>query len=86
MLYGDDSSQSQSSIKDLGDITEIEGQNGKEGMCQGGKRVAGKLHSFYIVMKACGSPNQNGRVVNGVCVLYGSRLSITSQVRYYTQL
>ena len=50
-------------------------------MCQGGKRVAGKLHSFYIVMKACGSPNQNGRVVNGVCVLYGSRLS-TSQVRY----
>ena len=35
-LYCDDSSQSQSSTKDLGKFTGIEGQGGKN-MCQGGK-------------------------------------------------
>ena len=35
-LYGDDSSQSQSSTGDLGEFTGIEGQSGKN-MCQGGK-------------------------------------------------
>ena len=46
-LYGDDSSQSQSSAGDLGEVTGIEGQSGKN-MCQGGKPDSGKFHSSYI--------------------------------------
>ena len=37
-LYGDDSSQSQSSTRDLGEFTGIEGQSGKN-MCQGGLKI-----------------------------------------------
>ena len=48
-LYGDDSSQSQSSTGDLGEFTGIEGQSGKN-MCQGGKPDTGKFHSSYIGM------------------------------------
>ena len=49
-LYGDDSSQSQSSAGDLGEFTGIEGQSGKN-MCQGGKPDTGKFHSSYIGMR-----------------------------------
>ena len=55
-LYGDDSSQSQSSTGDLGEFTGIEGQSGKS-MCQGGK------HSLNV----CGSAYENGCVVDGTC-------------------
>ena len=48
-IYGDDSSQSQSST-DLWDFTGIEGQRGKD-MCQGGNKPdTGKFHSSYIGM------------------------------------
>ena len=47
-------SQSQSSTGDLGDITGIEGQSGKE-MCQGGKPDTAKLHPSYIGMNVYGS-------------------------------
>ena len=48
-LYGDDSSQSQSSTGDLGEFTGIVGKSGKN-MCQGGKPDTGKFHSSYIGM------------------------------------
>ena len=48
LLYGDDSSQSQSSTRDLGEFTGIEGQSGKD-MCQGGKPDTGKFHSSLII-------------------------------------
>ena len=57
-LYGDDSSQSQSSTGDLGEFTGIEGQSGKN-MCQGGKPDTGK---FHIGMNVCGSAYKNGCV------------------------
>ena len=48
-------SQSQSSTGDLGDITGIEGQSGKE-MCQGGKPDTAKLVTpSYIGMNVYGS-------------------------------
>ena len=62
-LYGDDSSQSQSSTGDLGEFTGIEGQSGKN-MCQGGKP---KFHSSYIGMNVCGSAYENGCVVDCTC-------------------
>ena len=65
-LYGDDSSQSQSSTGDLGEITGIEGQSGRN-MHQGGKPDTGK---FHIGMNVCGSAYKNG------CVVDGSRLII----------
>ena len=65
-LYGDDSSQSQSSTGDLGGFTGIEGQSGKN-MCQGGKPDTGKFHSSYIGMDVCGSAYENGCVVDGTC-------------------
>ena len=65
-LYGDDSSQSQSSTGDLGEFTGIEGQSGKN-MCQGGKPDTGKFHSSYIGMDVCGSAYENGCVVDGTC-------------------
>ena len=46
-LYGDDSSQSPSSTRDLGEFTGIEGQSGKN-MCQGGKPDTGEFHSSYM--------------------------------------
>ena len=55
-LYGDDSSQSQSSIGDLGEFTGIEGQSGK-------------FHSSYIGMNVCGSTYENGCVVDGTCAM-----------------
>ena len=48
-LYCDDSSQSQSSARDLGRFTGIEGQSGKN-MCQRGKPDTGRFHSSYIGM------------------------------------
>ena len=65
-LYGDDSSQSQSSTGDLGEITGIVGQSGKN-MCQGGKPDTGKFHSSYIGMNVCDSVYENGCVVDGTC-------------------
>ena len=53
-------SQSQSSTGDLGDITGIEGQSGKE-MCQGGKPDTAKLVTpSYIGMNVCGSTRNSG--------------------------
>ena len=47
-LYGDDSSQSQSSTGDLGDVTGFEGCSGV-GMCQGGEPDTYEFHySFYM--------------------------------------
>ena len=63
-LYGNDSSQSQSSAGDLGEFPGIEGQSGKN-MCQGGKPDTGKFHSSYIGMDVCGSAYENGCVVDG---------------------
>ena len=65
-LYGDDSSQSQSSTGDLGEFTGIVGQSGKN-MCQGGKPDTGRFHSSYIGMNVCGSAYENGCVVDGTC-------------------
>ena len=65
-LYGDDSSQSQSSTGDLGEFTGIVGQSGKN-MCHGGKPDTGKFHSSYIGMGVCGSACENGCVVDGTC-------------------
>ena len=69
-LYGDDSSQSQSSTGDLGDIT------GKVVRiciymctCQGGKPDTGKLHSSGIAMNVCGSTCEMG-AWSMVCVLW----------------
>ena len=64
-LYGDDSSQSQSST---GEFTGIEGRSGKN-MCQGGKPDTGKFHSSYniIGMNVCSSAYENGCVVDGTC-------------------
>ena len=73
-LYGDDSSQSQSSTGDLGEFTGIEGQSGKN-MCQGGgKPDTGKFHSSYIGMNVCGSAYENG-CMGRWHVCYGSGLS-----------
>ena len=66
-LYGDDSSQSQSSTGDLGEFTGIEGQSGKYIMC--------KFHSSYTGINVCGSA-ENGCVVDGTCAIYSSGLSI----------
>ena len=65
-LYGDDSSQSQSSTGDLGEVTGIEGQSGKN-MCLGGKPDTGKFHSSYIGMNVWGSAYDNRCVVDGTC-------------------
>ena len=65
-LYGDDSSQSQSSTGDLGEFPGIEAQSGKN-MCQGGKPDTGKFHSSYIRMNVCGSAYENGCMVDGTC-------------------
>ena len=65
-LYGDDSSQSQSSTGDLGGFNGIEGQSGKD-MCQGGKPDTGRFHSSYIGMNVCSSAYENGCVVDGTC-------------------
>ena len=65
-LYGDDTSQSQSSTGDLGEFTGIVGQSGKN-MCQGGKPDTGKFHSSYVGMNVCGSAYENGCVVDGTC-------------------
>ena len=62
--YGDDSSRSQSSAGDLGEVTGIEGQSGKN-ICQGNKPDTGKFHSSYIGMNVCGSAYENGCVVDG---------------------
>ena len=62
----DDSSQSQSSTRDLGDFTGVEGQSGKI-MCQGGKPDTGHIgHLMYIRMNVCGSAYENGCVVDGM--------------------
>ena len=50
-----------------GEVTGIEGQSGKNNMCQGGKPDTGKFHSSYIGMNACGSAYENGCVVDGTC-------------------
>ena len=55
-LYGDDSSQSQSSTGDRG-----------KNMCQGGKPDTSKFHSSYISMNVCGSAYENGCVIDGTC-------------------
>ena len=65
-LYGNDSSQSQSSAGGLGEFTGIEGQSGKD-MCQGGKPDTGKVHSSFIGVNVCGSAYENGCVVDGMC-------------------
>ena len=55
-LYGHDSSQSQSPAEDLGDISGIEGQSGKNNiiMCQGGKPDTGKLlSSCSMLLRLC---------------------------------
>ena len=59
------SSQSQSSAGDLGELTGIEGQSGKN-MCQGGKPDTGR---FHIGMNVCGSAYENGCVVDGTCAM-----------------
>ena len=56
IYYGDDSSQSQSSTGDLGCITGIEGQSGKD-MCQ---PDSGNLHLPYIGMNDCCFAYDNG--------------------------
>ena len=64
-LYGDDSSQSQSSTGDLGNFNGIEGQSGKI-RCQGGKPGTGKFHLSYIGVNVCGSTYENGCAVDGM--------------------
>ena len=48
-LYGDDSSQSQSSTGDLGGVAGFEGHSGV-GMCQGGKPDTGEFFNMYECM------------------------------------
>ena len=70
-LYGDDSSQSQSSTGDLGDFTGIEGQSGKN-MCQGGSLTL----VIFTHLSVCGSAYENAWVLGRWHVCYGSGLSI----------
>ena len=49
-LYGDDSSQFQSSTRDLGDVTGFEGHSGV-GMCQGGKHDTSEFQLSSICTK-----------------------------------
>ena len=67
-LYGDDSSQSQSSYMSsyMEDITGIEGPGGKK-MWQGGKPDTGKFDSSYVGTNVCGSAYENGCVVDSMC-------------------
>ena len=60
-LYCDDSYQSLSSTKDLGDVTGFEGHNGL-GVCQGGEPDT-QYSSIY--MNVCCSACENGWVVDG---------------------
>ena len=61
-LYGDDSSQSQSSTGDLGDVAGFERHSGV-GMCQEGEPDA----DYSICMNVCCSACENGCVVDGTC-------------------
>ena len=65
-LYGDDSSQSQSSTGDLGDVTGFEGHSGV-GMCQGGEPDTGEFQFSSICINLCCSACENGCVM--ACVL-----------------
>ena len=65
--YGDDSSQSQSSAGDLGNLLGLRGRVVRILLCQGGKPDTGKFHSSYIGMNVCGSAYENGCVVDGKC-------------------
>ena len=60
-LYGDDSSQSQSSTGDLGDVTGFEGI----GMCQGGEPDT----DYSICMNVCCSACEKRCVVDGTCAM-----------------
>ena len=57
-LYSDDSSQSQSSTRDLRKFTGIEGQSGKN-MCQEDTDT-GNFYSSYIGINVCGTAYENG--------------------------
>ena len=62
-LYGDDSSQSQSSTGDLGDFSGVEGQRGKIIYV---REVSLTLVSFTHLILVCGSAYENGCVVDGM--------------------
>ena len=61
-FYGDDSSQSQSSTGDLGDVAGFERHSGV-GICQGGEPGA----DYSICMNVCCSTCENGCVVDSMC-------------------
>ena len=61
-LYGDDSSQSQFSTGDLGDVATFEGHSGV-GLCQGGEADT----DYSICMNVCCSACENGCVIDGMC-------------------
>ena len=74
-LYGDDSSQSQSSTGDLGFfLLELRGRVVRLCVREVYKLDTGKFHSSYIGMNVCGSAYENGCVVDGMC--YGAGLII----------
>ena len=60
-LYGDDSSQSQSSTGDLGGVAGFEGI----GMCPGGAPDT----DYFICMNVRCSACENGCVVDGTCAM-----------------
>ena len=62
-LYGDDSSQSLSSTKDMGDVTGFEGHRGV-GVCQRGET---DTQYSSICMNVCCSTCENGCLVDGMC-------------------
>ena len=65
-LYGDDSSQCQSSTEDLGNVTGFEGHS-VVGMCQGGEPDTGEFQYSSICMNVCRSACENGCMVDGTC-------------------
>ena len=67
-LYRDDSSQSQSSAGDLGNLLGLRGRVVR--ICVRGVSLTlvAKFNSSYIGMNVCGSAYENGCVVDGTCV------------------
>ena len=58
-LYGDDSSQSQSSTRDVGDVTGFEGHSGEPD--------TGEFQYSSICVNACCSTCENECLVDGMC-------------------
>ena len=68
-LYGDDSSQSQTSTGDSGDVTGLRGHSGED-MCQGGEPDTGEFQYSSVCVNVCCFACDNGCMVDGMCVFF----------------